>query len=269
MLNCFEKIKSINQKPIIHNITNYVTANDCANVIIASNGSPIMSDEILETNEITSTADSLNINIGTLNQNTLKAICSSCEIANKKKIPIILDPVGCGTSNFRLNSCLELFEKYKFSVIKMNYLEFNSLFYKRVNMKGIDSDLNVEYSNELLINIKEFSKLTNSIIVITGKIDIVCYKERICEIYNGSEMMHSICGTGCMLASLISVYLAINNDYFNATIAAICHMGIAGEIAFSKLESNDGNLSFKNHLIDAIYSLDYETFKNERKCEFK
>ena len=31
--------------PLVHNITNYVTVNDVANVLLACGGSPIMSDE--------------------------------------------------------------------------------------------------------------------------------------------------------------------------------------------------------------------------------
>ena len=30
------------QSPVVHSITNYVTVNDCANIILAAGGSPIM-----------------------------------------------------------------------------------------------------------------------------------------------------------------------------------------------------------------------------------
>ena len=39
--------------PLIHNITNYVTANDVANVLLACGASPIMADEEAEVEEIT------------------------------------------------------------------------------------------------------------------------------------------------------------------------------------------------------------------------
>ena len=42
------------KKPLIHNITNYVTVNDCANILLACGGSPIMSDDMGEVEEITS-----------------------------------------------------------------------------------------------------------------------------------------------------------------------------------------------------------------------
>ena len=45
-MNYIEKLREV--KPLVHNITNYVTVNDVANAILAIGGSPIMSDEITE-----------------------------------------------------------------------------------------------------------------------------------------------------------------------------------------------------------------------------
>ena len=39
--------------PLVHNITNYVTVNDVANVILACGASPIMSDEPQDVQDIT------------------------------------------------------------------------------------------------------------------------------------------------------------------------------------------------------------------------
>ena len=41
-----EMLKNVREKsPLIHNITNYVTVNDCANVVLACGASPIMADD--------------------------------------------------------------------------------------------------------------------------------------------------------------------------------------------------------------------------------
>lgn len=61
--------------PLVHTITNYVTVNDVANVILASGGSPIMADEVSEVEDITTICTSLVINMGTLNARTI-ALCS-------------------------------------------------------------------------------------------------------------------------------------------------------------------------------------------------
>ena len=52
--------------PLVHNITNYVTVNDCANVLLVCGGSPIMADDEDKAAEITSIFGGLNINLGTL-----------------------------------------------------------------------------------------------------------------------------------------------------------------------------------------------------------
>ena len=57
--------------PLIHNITNYVTVNDCANILLACGASPIMADDLNEVEEITTICGGLNINIGTLNERTI------------------------------------------------------------------------------------------------------------------------------------------------------------------------------------------------------
>ena len=67
---CLENVR--NTVPLVHNITNYVTVNDVANILLACGGSPIMSDEPEDVEDITSICGGLNINIGTLNQRSIR-----------------------------------------------------------------------------------------------------------------------------------------------------------------------------------------------------
>ena len=90
-----------NNTPLVHNITNYVTVNDCANILLACGGSPIMADDIDEVEEITSICGGLNINIGTLNSRTIPSMYAAGKKANELNHPILLDPVGAGASNLR------------------------------------------------------------------------------------------------------------------------------------------------------------------------
>ena len=89
--------KVFERHPIVHCITNYVTVNDVANVIIASGGSPIMSDDITEVEEIVNISDGLVINIGTLNKITVESMILAGNVANKKGIPVIFDPINTKT----------------------------------------------------------------------------------------------------------------------------------------------------------------------------
>ena len=119
-----EMLENVQKKtPLIHNITNYVTVNDCANILLACGGSPIMSDDMGEVEEITSICGGLNINIGTLNANTIPSMFKAGTKANELQHPVLLDPVGAGASALRTNTALELLEKVKFTVIRGNISE--------------------------------------------------------------------------------------------------------------------------------------------------
>ncbi|MEZ3471008.1 MAG: hydroxyethylthiazole kinase, partial [Schaedlerella sp.] len=116
-----------NSHPLIHNITNYVTVNDCANILLACGGSPIMADDVEEAEEITSICGGLNINIGTLNQRTIPAMKKAGIKANELGHPVVLDPVGAGASRLRTGTAMNLLEHVRFSVIRGNISEIKTL----------------------------------------------------------------------------------------------------------------------------------------------
>ena len=82
--NCIENVRK--NVPLVHNITNYVTVNDVANILLACGGSPIMSAEPEDVEDITSICGGLNINIGTLTKSSMKhyflrdCICDSVPV---------------------------------------------------------------------------------------------------------------------------------------------------------------------------------------------
>ena len=98
--------------PLIHNITNYVTANDVANVLLACGASPIMADEEAEVEEITAHCMGLNLNLGTLNQKKIPAMQKAGKMANKLGHVVVLDPVGVGASSFRKQTAEQLLKEY-------------------------------------------------------------------------------------------------------------------------------------------------------------
>ena len=123
------------KKPLIHHITNYVTVNDCANITLAIGGSPIMADDVNEVVEITELSHALVINIGTLNERTIPAIILAGNTANKRNIPVILDPVGAGVSNLRNETIRTLLKEVRFTVIKGNRSEIRFLAESQVTIK--------------------------------------------------------------------------------------------------------------------------------------
>ena len=138
-------LKNVREKsPLIHNITNYVTVNDCANVVLACGASPIMADDQEEVAEITSICTGLNINIGTLNHLTIPSMFEAGKISNKLNHPILLDPVGAGASTYRTNTAKKLIEEIQFSVIRGNISEIKALAGNNSTTKFISGSLIID-----------------------------------------------------------------------------------------------------------------------------
>ncbi len=258
--------------PLVHNITNYVTVNDCANILLACGASPIMADDIEEVCQITSICNALNINIGTLNQRTIPSMLMAGKKARELNHPIVLDPVGAGASSLRTKTAMSILEEVKPTVIRGNVSEIKTLAMGTSTTKGVDADITDKVTKETLKNAvtfaKDFSKKTGAIIAITGEIDIVADLDKAYCIYNGHSMMSSITGTGCQLSSLICAYVAANKgNELKATAAAVCAMGLCGETAFNRLSEKDGNSTYRNYIIDAIYNLNGEELEKGAKYE--
>lgn len=268
-------LENIKKKlPLIHNITNYVTVNDCANIILACGASPIMADDKNEVEEITTICGGLNINIGTLNSRTIEAMLLSGKKANELCHPIVLDPVGVGASALRTNTALHLLDEVKFTVIRGNISEIKNLAGTFAATQGVDANVTDKVTEENLdatiAFAKSFAKKTGAIITITGTIDIVCNEKKAYVIRNGHPMMAVITGTGCQLSALIAAYITANpDDTLGATAAAVCAMGLAGEIAHNRLSELDGNSSYRNYIIDAIYNMTSEQLEKGAKYEMR
>lgn len=268
-------LKNVREKcPLIHNITNYVTVNDCANILLACGGSPIMADDVEEVEEITAICGGLNINIGTLNQRTIPAMVLAGRKANALGHPVVLDPVGAGASGLRTNTALKLLEEVHFTAIRGNISEIKTLALGSGTTKGVDADVADKVTEENLDSAvafaKAFAKKTGSIIAITGAIDIVADGEKAYCIRNGHPMMSAITGTGCQLSAMTAAYLVANPAHpLEAAAAAVCAMGLSGEIAHDRLTPMDGNSSYRNYIIDAIYNLTPQALGEGAKYEVR
>lgn len=261
------------KKPLIHSITNYVTVNDVANVILAVGASPIMADDEKEVEEITALCDGLNINIGTLNERTINSMIKAGKKANQLNHPVLLDPVGVGTSSLRTHTALKLLEEIHFTVIKGNISEMKTLAAHQGYTHGVDASENdmitVNNLEENIQFIKAYAKKMNTIIVVTGAIDLVSDGNQCYVISNGEKEMSHITGTGCQLSGLITSYISSNENKLKACVAAVCQMGLAGEIAKKHLADYEGNATYRNRIIDAIYCMNGEELEGGSHYEIK
>lgn len=266
-----EKVRS--KTPLVHCITNYVTVNDCANILLACGASPIMADDQNEVEDITALCNALAINIGTLNERTVASMLKAGKKANALAHPVILDPVGAGASALRTSTTFKLLDEVRFSVIRGNISEIKTVSQGSGTTKGVDADVSDTITNENLDEAIAFAKAlstrTGSVVAITGAIDIVADSQKAYVIRNGHPMMSKITGTGCMLTTVIAAYCAANPDrQLDAAAAAVCVMGLCGEIAHEKVvKSNAGTSSFRTYLIDAMSQMDVHTLEGGMKIE--
>lgn len=272
MKKCMEQLRG--SAPLVHNITNYVTVNDVANVILACGASPIMSDELEDALDITSICGGLNINIGTLNKRTIETMSATGRRANELGKVVLLDPVGAGASKMRTETAIKLMDELKFDAIRGNISEIKSLALGSSTTQGVDADISDVIRDDNLDEgvefAKEFSRKAGCIVAITGVIDIVTDGEKCYVIRNGRPEMSKITGTGCQLSGMATAFLVANpKNKLEAMAAAVCAMGLAGEIAMQRMKDGDGNATYRNRIIDAICGMDAEMLEKGAKYEIR
>lgn len=262
------------KSPLVHNITNYVTVNDVANVLLAAGGSPIMSDDANDVEDITSICGGLNINIGTLNKNTIPSMFLAGKKANALGHIVLLDPVGAGASRLRTDTANRLMQEVRFDAVRGNISEIKTLCTGSGSTKGVDADAVDAVTEANLDNgvqlVKTFAAQTGCIIAVTGAIDLVSDGERCWCIRNGRAEMSRITGTGCQLSALMTAFLVANPDRkLDAAAAAVCMMGLAGEIGWANMQPGDGNSTYRNRIIDAIFNMTGDALEEGAKYELR
>ena len=270
LATALERVRTV--APLVHNITNYVTVNDCANALLAIGASPIMSDEPRDVADITSICGGLTVNIGTLNERTIAGMRTAAERATALNHPIVFDPVGAGASALRTATAAGLLDAFPISVIRCNMSEAKALAGGAAKTRGVDVCPDDAVTDENLADAAAFAKSladkTGAVAAITGAIDVVASADRAFAIRNGSPLMGRITGAGCMLSCLCTAYAVANpGALLESQVAAVAGMGVAGEVAASRMTVLDGNGSFRTYLLDALYHLTPTTLDQKAKIE--
>jgi len=256
--------------PLVHHITNYVTVNDCANMTLAIGASPVMADSIHEVRDMVSIASALVINTGTLNEATVVSMQAAAKQANAKGIPLVLDPVGAGATPYRTETVHQLLQQASFSVIRGNLSEIRVLAGLDEQTRGVDAATVFNAGSDRLAMqafAKDMARKLDATIAITGAVDVVSDGVRVCFIENGRPEMSRVTGTGCMCSALVGAFLSVTDDSFLAAVAAVAGMGIAGEIAHENLQKPEGNASYRNRIIDAVYHLTAEQITEKGRLQ--
>lgn len=259
--NDLQKIRE--QSPLVHNITNYVVMNLSANALLAIGASPVMAHAIEEVQEMVTHSQALVINVGTLSRPWLDSMQAAMKVAQEKRIPVILDPVGAGATHFRTNSVKQFLDDNLPNIIRGNVSEIFSLAGFECSTKGVDSTASL---GSVVAEIRRLSHDYNCIVCISGKTDFVVHGNSTYAVSNGHPIMTRVTGMGCVATALVGAFVAVNDSPFKATAHAMALIGVVGEIA---AEKSNGPGSFQTVFLDYLYKIDEPTLKARLKLEFQ
>lgn len=252
------------RKPLVHCITNPISIHDCANVILAAGGRPIMAEHPKEAAEITSIAEALMLNLGNITDIRMESMKISLKAANKKGIPVLLDLVGVACSTLRMRYAQELMQEGSVAILKGNISEILAIAREPSHSIGIDAGeedaVDSENLNQVVRILRKLSQGTGAVVLASGKRDLIVDGTSAYLIENGDSMLSDITGTGCMLGALCSAYLSIGEGRsMEAAILGTVAMGIAGELAALDCP---GTGTFQVRLLDSLYRLNGEIIQD-------
>lgn len=253
------------QRPLIHCISNIVTANDCANLALAVGASPMMAQAAEEMAEITAISRATVLNTGTPDEERFK-ICLLCgKEARRLDQPFVLDPVGVGASSWRLERTMELLRLYTPTILRVNLGEAQALLQRDKREHGVDSDVPAALAERLDTAVC-LAKRRRTTVLLSGPEDIITDGSAAWSVPGGSHWMARVTGTGCMLSVLCGLFAAVEPDAVSAAVLAAAFWKVCSRRA-EQAAGDRGPGSFRTALLDAAGMLTTEEFAAEARIE--
>ena len=251
----------IETQPLIHCITNPISINQCANGILAIGARPMMAEHPTEVAEITRTAQALMLNLGNITDVRMESMLISANAAREKGIPFLLDAVGISCSGLRREYAKALLNTASPTVIKGNYSEIQALFRDSYRSSGVDADssLDIQTIDYAAISL---ARSLRTVILASGKVDIVTDGNRLCHIHNGTPLLSHVTGTGCLQGALCASYLSADPG-LGGVITGCAVLGICGELS----QTDRGTGTFLCHLMDSLSTLTDTEIEQHLKLE--
>lgn len=254
-MDYLKKIKETS--PLVQHLTNYVTMNDCANAVLAVGASPVMTADLEDSCQIAQIASAVVLNMGTCTKESLQISLELGKYAKSRSIPLIFDPVGAGASAFRQNYARTIMEELQPDFVKGNAAELSFLAGLSNKQKGVDSQEAAQA--EALFSV---SQKYGCLSYASGPEDYICDGKNLGRLHGGNPTLGKICGTGCMSASLLACFAALNpEEKLSAAKACSLCMKLAGELALKESlakspRGTPGLSTFRWALMDALCYLE-------------
>lgn len=236
-------------RPLVHNITNQVTIQFVANVLLAAGASPVMAHALNEVEEMVALAKALVLNIGTLDDAQVAAMLQAGRAAARWGIPVVLDPVGAGATALRTAAAQRLLAETKVAVVRGNASEILALSGAAAQTRGVDAADGVEAA---VAGGQELARATGAVVAITGPTDVIMDGRRVVRVTNGHPLMSRVTGTGCAATAVIGAFAAVDADPLLAAATALAYFGLAGEYA---ADGAPGPGTFAVRFTDALHEI--------------
>lgn len=234
-------------RPLIHHITSAVVANDVANVTLALGALPVMAEAAVEVAAVSAAAQALVLNFGMLTPAKFAAMLVAGRAAARSDVPIVLDPVGVGTTPFRTESAIRLLAELPVAVVRGNRGEIGALGGGGA-LRGVEA-VGVEEPRAVAT---AAARQFGVVVAVTGAVDVVVDARHVYTIANGDPLMARITGTGCMASAAVGVALTTGGDAAENAALALALYGLAGERA---AVGAPGPGTFRARFLDAVAAL--------------
>ena len=241
-------------KPLVLCLTNAVTMDFMANCLLSLGAAPIMSKDIRELDELIKVCHVVNLNIGTLDVNFIDRAEQALQLAETHHKPVILDPVGAGTTSIRTTSSQILMASA--DIIRGNASEIMAITGNIHASKGVESSHAVSDATDLATTFAEAYQCT---VVVSGAEDFITNGQQQERLAFGSPLMALVTGMGCSLTAVIGAFKSIIPDSFHAARLGTAYFGLCGALAAQKTDKPG---SFRTLFIDELYTADFAAMKD-------
>jgi hydroxyethylthiazole kinase len=250
------------RKPLVHQITNYVVMNETANATLAVGALPVMAHAREEVEEMARLASALVLNIGTLSPQWVESMLLAGGTATARDIPVVLDPVGAGATEYRSVTARRILDVVGVTVLRGNPGEVATLVGAAAEVRGVES---IGAGLEAAELARTAARRLGVVASVTGAVDHVSDGDRVLAVSNGHELLAAVTGTGCMSSALTGCFLAAKPEApLEAATEALAAFGVAAEDA---ADGAGGPGTFHARLYDALFNLDPATLEGRTRIE--
>jgi hydroxyethylthiazole kinase len=252
------------QRPLVHQITNYVVMNETANATLAIGALPVMAHAPEEVAEMASVAAALVLNIGTLTREWVESMVLAGRAADRAGVPVVFDPVGVGATTLRTESAQRILHEVAVAIVRGNSAEIATLAGRTAQIRGVEAMAATDDIGELA---RAAARTLGCTVAVTGPVDAVSDGVTTLLVANGHPLLATVTGTGCIASAITGCFAGVNRKQpLRAATEALVALGVAGEDA---AEHSSGPGTFHAALYDALYALSPDTLDARAKISVR